>query len=121
MPTRHTGTDGKVFYHCLWEKCEETHSSRVNTCTHLCRDHLKQALQCAICDNVVFSMNTYRIHMKSAHPGVLEAMTKGPSTPQQTKLNLILFMIWLSFTTLYFTLTPSTENCTVVILDFCIF
>ena len=87
MPTRHTGTDGKVFYCCLWKKCKETHSSRVNTCTHLCRDHLKQALQCAICDNVVFSMNTYRIHMKSAHPGVLEAMTEGPSTPKQTKLN----------------------------------
>ena len=86
MPTRHTGADGKVFYRCLWKKCEETHSSRVNTCTHLRRDHLKQALQCAICDNVVFSMNTYRIHMKSVHSGVLEAMSEGPSAAKNPKL-----------------------------------
>ena len=30
-----TNKDGKVVYPCKWRHCQEEHSSRVNTCTHM--------------------------------------------------------------------------------------
>ena len=89
MPTHSTNKEGKVVYPYKWRHCQEEHSSRVNTCTHLQCDHLHQVLHCVICDNLMFSKGTFHIHMKQIHPGVREAMTEAESTPtsKKTKTN----------------------------------
>ena len=63
----------------------EKHSSRVNTCTHMHCDHMHQVLHCVICDNLMFSMGTFCIHMKQIHPDVQEALAEAESTPSSKK------------------------------------
>ena len=84
MPKRSMKGD-KAIYPCSFPDCTIECSTRANTCTHICREHLKVILVCPICDNPMLSMVSFKTHMKQVHTGVQEAVQEASSGPSLKK------------------------------------
>ena len=78
----------KAIYPCSFPDCTIECSTRANTCTHICREHLKVILVCPICDNPMLSMVSFKTHMKQVHTGVQEVVQEASGGPSPKKLKI---------------------------------
>ena len=74
MPKCKMDAEDRGYYHCPYSECDTSCSARVNTCTHIRRDHLQMVLQGSICDHPVFSTMAYKNHFKAEHPTLLSTL-----------------------------------------------
>ena len=84
MPKRSMKGD-KAVYPCPFPGCAVECFTRANTCTHICREHLKVILVCPICDNPMLSMVSFKTHMKQVHTGVQEGVQEASGGPSMKR------------------------------------